>query len=158
MEQNSASPQRQRCVAPPTKPHPSFYTCYHTTGFAFIDPTLLMNSSTGQYGFYGDEWEEESDSELGGDLNKDTSEGYSEDGSLQPYSMDYDDPLLYGDSTYYSTLPSVTPSTVPSISPSVRTSETTLVGQSVRETLRQGLEDPEIREEMLKMITKKKGN
>ena len=47
------------------------------SGFAFIDPTLLMSITTGQYGFQGNNWEEEDEqeleSELGGELNRDSS-------------------------------------------------------------------------------------
>ena len=100
-----------------------------------------MNSTTGRYGFDGEEWDDESVSELDGDLNKDGSESYGD--SIPPISMDYDDPLLYQEQASYSTL----------------RSELTLLGSesSVRETLKRGLEDPELREEMLRMITKKKG-
>ena len=35
-----------------------------------------------QYGFYGEEWEEESVSELDADLNKDSSEGHTDEDSV----------------------------------------------------------------------------
>lgn len=105
----------------------------------------MLDTSADRYGFYGDDWDEDVDSELGGDLNKDSPENVYDDDSFQPYSMDYDDPLLYQDQPYY---PSLT---------SVRTTVRSSADVSVKETLRMGLEDPTIRQEMLRMINKKKG-
>ena len=91
----------------------------------------------------------ESTSELANDLNEDISErsfNYDDD-SFQPISMDYDDPFLYQNQMSMTSLDS----------------DTTLIRStaqnvSVRETLRQGLEDPQLREEMLRLITQKKGS
>ena len=51
---------------------------YKYTGYEFIDPTLLM---TVRYGFYGEESEEKSVSELDANLNKDSSEGHESQNS-----------------------------------------------------------------------------
>ena len=51
----------------------------YTGGCEFIDPTLLMSV---RYGFYGEEWEEESVSELDADLNKDSSERPTDENSM----------------------------------------------------------------------------
>ena len=57
----------------------------YTGGCEFIDSTLLMSV---RYGFYGEEWEEESVSELDADLNKDSSEGHTDEDSVHSI---YDD-------------------------------------------------------------------
>ena len=110
---------------------------------------MVFDPSTGRYGFFGEDWDMESTSELANDLNEDISErsfNYDDD-SFQPISMDYDDPFLYQNQMSMTTLDS----------------DTTLIHSttqdaSVRETLRQGLEDPRLREEMLRLITQKKGS
>lgn len=128
-----------------------------SVGFAFIDPTLLMNMSSDQYGFLGEEeWgDEDNESEWGEDLNKDTTSesGYVDDGDdLTLASLDYDDPLLYQDqSSYYPSLPSIKPSSTPAAT------VTTTVNMSVSDTLKLGLEDPTIRQEMLRVISKRNG-
>lgn len=108
-------------------------------------------SSDDQYGFPGEDWGEDDDSEWGEDLNKDSSEGgYTDEDSLPLPSLDYNDPLLYQDQpSYYPSLSSVRTSTsqAAATTPSI----------SVTETLKQGLEDPTIRQEMLRVISKRKG-
>ena len=120
-------------------------------GLAFIDPDLLLNMSADRYGFDGEDWEED---ELGGDLNKEEELGeeLERNESLPPQSMDYDDPLLYQDQSYYPSIASSVGTSGRSVMRSFMTAD-----MSVRETLRQGLEDPSIRQEMLKLINKKKG-
>ena len=118
-------------------------------GLAFVDPALLLNMSADRYGFEGEDWDEDTDNELGGDLNKEEGLGEESGGeSLPPQSMDYDDPLLYQEQSFY-----------PSIASTIGRSTRTFMSSdmSVRETLKQGLEDPSIRQEMLRMINKKKG-
>ena len=61
------------------------------TGYEFIDPTLLM---TVRYGFYGEECEEKSVSELDADLNKDSSEGHTDEDSVQS-RYDDQEPILH---------------------------------------------------------------
>ena len=54
-----------------------FAQLLNSTGYSFIDPTLLMSA---QYGFYDDELEEENDrSMLGTELNKEMHDEHSED-------------------------------------------------------------------------------
>ena len=65
-------------------------------------------------------------------------------------SMDYDDPLLYQEQSYYPSLASTVTKTT--TSPATATIEL-----SVRETIQQGLQDQTIRSEILKIINKKKG-
>ena len=66
----------------------------YTGGCEFIDPTLLMSV---RYGFYGEEWEEESVSELDADLNKDSSERPTDENSMYSSYDELEDPHLCED-------------------------------------------------------------
>lgn len=119
------------------------------TGFMYIDQALL--DVAGGYGFCGEEWDTESTSELANDLNDDEvihvqTAIYDQD-SYEPISMDFSDPLLLPNNSGSSmtTLTSGFPTSrpVPGVTP------------KVQDTLRRGLEDPKLRQEMLKLIQKK---
>ena len=115
----------------------------------YIDPTLVYNPSTGNYGFFGEDWDNESTSELANDLNKDETIAIYDQDSYEPISMDFEDPLLYQPHYSLATLES----NVGGVGGAMSSKEE----MSVRETLKQGLEDPQIRNEMLKLITQKQG-
>ena len=122
---------------------------YIALGFMYIDPTLVYNPSTGNYGFFGEDWDNESTSELANDLNKDETIAIYDQDSYEPISMDFEDPLLYQPHYSLATLES----NVGGVGGAMSSKEE----MSVRETLKQGLEDPQIRNEMLKLITQKQG-
>lgn len=105
---------------------------------------------TERYGFLGEDWENETVSDLAEDLNRDTHEhSYrSDSGSFQPISMDYYDPTFYNEQPPLSSVSTTVSGTL------VRGGEGE---ESVSDTLRRGLEDPLLREEMIRMITQKKG-
>lgn len=111
----------------------------------YIDPALVFNPSTDCYGFFGENWETESVGELASDLNKDDTIGVYDQDSYEPISMDFEDPLLYNPQYSLTTLASAV---------NVEVSKEEL---SVRETLKHGLEDPQLRNEMLKLISQKQG-
>ena len=67
---------------------------------------------------------------------------YDQD-SYEPISMDYNDPLLLAGNSLTTLNSGFT--TIPG------------VGHEMQDTLRRGLEDPHLREEMLKLIAQKKG-
>ena len=81
---------------------------------------------TVQYGICGEEWEEESISELDDDLNKDSFEGHTDEDSVHS-SYDEQEHILHG--------------------------ITLLESESfTNENLNQGLEDPHLCEDVLSMI------
>jgi hypothetical protein len=137
-------------------------------GFAYIDPTLIYNPFTGCYGFFDDS--EECDnadvtpdnvSELACDLNKDDIiDVYNQD-SFEPISMDFNDPMLFNPYTSFTTLAGGSgPSSFKGSTSSGPTSSiksATVIGRtsSVHETLKQGLDDPLLRDQMIKMISLK---
>ena len=133
--------------------NPSFYCSPSTSlphsGFMYIDPALLNEDITGGYGFCGEDSDTDSTSGLADVLNDDdviipsaSATMYDQD-SYEPISMDYNDPNLLLNNSLTT----------------LNSGFTTMagVGHEVQDTLRRGLEDPQLREEMLKLITQKKG-